>query len=55
MTALRFVSATPEWIQIMVRCDVKTADRLVQFLDEIADLPDKERKEVGLAFRDDPS
>jgi len=27
----RVVSATPDWIRIAVRCDVKTADRLVQF------------------------
>jgi anti-sigma regulatory factor (Ser/Thr protein kinase)/CheY-like chemotaxis protein len=46
------VSATPEWIRIRARCDLKTADRVLQFFDEIAELPDPERSEVGLAFRE---
>ena len=29
------ISATPEWIRIYARCDFKTADRVVQFFDEI--------------------
>jgi anti-sigma regulatory factor (Ser/Thr protein kinase) len=39
-------------IQLVARCDRKTADRLVQFIHEIADLPMKERDAVGLAFRE---
>jgi len=46
------VSATPEWIRIRARCDLETADRVLQFFDEIAELPDPERGEVGLAFRE---
>ena len=46
------VSATPEWIRIRARCDLKTADRVLQFFDEIADLPDPERGAVGMAFRE---
>jgi anti-sigma regulatory factor (Ser/Thr protein kinase)/CheY-like chemotaxis protein len=46
------VSATPEWIRIRARCDLKTADRVLQFFDEIADLPDRERNAVGTAFRE---
>jgi anti-sigma regulatory factor (Ser/Thr protein kinase)/ActR/RegA family two-component response regulator len=46
------VSATPEWIRLLVRCDLKTADRVLQFFDEIAELPDPERSAVGLAFRE---
>jgi anti-sigma regulatory factor (Ser/Thr protein kinase)/CheY-like chemotaxis protein len=46
------VSATPEWIRIRARCDIKTADRVLQFFDEIAELPDPERGEVGAAFRE---
>jgi anti-sigma regulatory factor (Ser/Thr protein kinase)/CheY-like chemotaxis protein len=46
------VSATPEWIRICARCDVKTADRVLQFFDEIAELPDQERSAVGMAFRE---
>jgi len=46
------ISATPEWIRILARCDFKTADRVIQFFDEIADLPDPERGTVGMAFRE---
>jgi anti-sigma regulatory factor (Ser/Thr protein kinase)/CheY-like chemotaxis protein len=46
------VSATPEWIRIRARCDLRTADRVIQFFDEIADLPDPERSTVGMAFRE---
>jgi anti-sigma regulatory factor (Ser/Thr protein kinase)/ActR/RegA family two-component response regulator len=45
-------SATPEWIRLEVRCQVRTADRLLQFMKEIAELPEAERDEVGLAFRE---
>jgi anti-sigma regulatory factor (Ser/Thr protein kinase)/ActR/RegA family two-component response regulator len=45
-------SATPEWIRLEVRCQVRTADRLLQFMKEIAELPGAEREEVGLAFRE---
>ena len=46
------VSATPEWIRIRARCDLRTADRVLQFFDEIAELPDPERSTVGMAFRE---
>jgi anti-sigma regulatory factor (Ser/Thr protein kinase)/CheY-like chemotaxis protein len=46
------VSATPEWIRILARCDFKTADRVLQFFDEIAELPNPERSAVGMAFRE---
>ena len=46
------VSATPEWIRIRARCDMKTADRVLQFFDEIAELPNPERNAVGMAFRE---
>jgi anti-sigma regulatory factor (Ser/Thr protein kinase)/ActR/RegA family two-component response regulator len=45
-------SATPEWIRLEVRCQVRTADRLLQFMKEIAELPEGEREEVGMAFRE---
>jgi CheY-like chemotaxis protein len=45
-------AATPEWIRLQVRCDIKTADRLIQFLREIAELPEGERVQVGIAFRE---
>ena len=46
------ISATPEWIRLRARCDLSTADRVLQFLDEIAELPDPERHSVGMAFRE---
>lgn len=49
---IEVVSATPEWIRTRVRCDLKTADRLLQFLNEISELPDGERYEVARAFRE---
>ena len=49
---IELLSATPEWIRLEVRCKVLTADRLLQFMREIADLPEPEREEVGMAFRE---
>jgi anti-sigma regulatory factor (Ser/Thr protein kinase)/CheY-like chemotaxis protein len=45
-------SATPEWIRILARCDVPTADRLIQFLQEIGDLPEVEGSAVATACRE---
>lgn len=45
-------SATPEWIRVHVRCHTRTADRLLQFVKEITELPEAEREEVGVAFRE---
>jgi CheY-like chemotaxis protein/anti-sigma regulatory factor (Ser/Thr protein kinase) len=45
-------SATPEWIRLEVRCQPRTADRLLQFMKEITDLPGTERENVGMAFRE---
>ena len=49
---IEVLSATPQFLQLVARCDRKTADRLIQFIHEIADLPVKERDAVGLAFRE---
>jgi anti-sigma regulatory factor (Ser/Thr protein kinase) len=45
-------SSTSEWIKLQVRCQIRTADRLLQFMKEISDLPDRERERVGMAFRE---
>jgi DNA-binding NarL/FixJ family response regulator len=45
-------SATSEWIRILARCDVQTADRLLQFLHELADLPEPEGNAVAMASRE---
>jgi DNA-binding NarL/FixJ family response regulator/anti-sigma regulatory factor (Ser/Thr protein kinase) len=49
---IEVVSATPEWIRLLARCDRKTAERVLQFFNEIADLPEPERSAVGMAFRE---
>jgi len=49
---IEVLSATPKWIRVAVSCDLRTAERLVQFINEIADLPDTEREDVAIAFRE---
>jgi len=49
---IELVSATPEWVRLEVRCQIRTADRLLQFMKELADLPEDERGPVGMAFRE---
>jgi anti-sigma regulatory factor (Ser/Thr protein kinase) len=49
---IEILSATAQFIELVARCDPRTADRLIQFIHEIADLPMKERDAVGLAFRE---
>ncbi|MGA7916161.1 MAG: ATP-binding protein [Candidatus Acidiferrales bacterium] len=49
---IEVLSATPEWIRVLARSSIKTADRLVQFLHEIADLPEEEGNSVAMAFRE---
>jgi CheY-like chemotaxis protein len=46
-------SATPDWIRLFARCDCATADRLVQFINEIAeDLALDEKASLSSAFRE---
>ena len=49
---IEIVSATPSWLSLLVRCDSNSADRLLQFLHEVGDLPEPERTEVAMAFRE---
>lgn len=49
---IELMSATPEWLRLEVRCQPRTADRLLQFMKEISDLPEAERERVGMAFRE---
>jgi anti-sigma regulatory factor (Ser/Thr protein kinase)/ActR/RegA family two-component response regulator len=49
---IEVMSATPEWISVVARCDKATADRLTQFFQEISDLPHPERDDVATAFRE---
>jgi DNA-binding response OmpR family regulator len=49
---IEILSATPNWIRLAVRCDLSTANRLIQFYREASDLPDAETEEVATAFRE---
>lgn len=49
---IELISATPEWVHLEVRCQIRTADRLLQFMKELTDLPEDERTPVGMAFRE---
>jgi DNA-binding NarL/FixJ family response regulator len=49
---IEILSATPNWIRLAASCDMRTAERLVQFINEIADLPSAEREDVATAFRE---
>ena len=45
-------SATPEWLRIIARCETATADRVVQFMNEVSDLEDKDRESMGFALKE---
>jgi anti-sigma regulatory factor (Ser/Thr protein kinase)/CheY-like chemotaxis protein len=49
---IEVLSATPSWIRLMVRCDLGTIERMSQFFQEMADLPEVERLQVATAFRE---
>jgi DNA-binding response OmpR family regulator len=49
---IELVSATPHLITLAVRCQMIAADRLMQFMREIVDLPEEEGQNVGMAFRE---
>lgn len=49
---IELLSATSEWVSLIVRCDSKTADRVVQFFQEMSDLPHPDREDVATAFRE---
>jgi CheY-like chemotaxis protein/anti-sigma regulatory factor (Ser/Thr protein kinase) len=49
---LELVSATPGWVRVLVRCDVLTANRLIQFYREASGLSGPETEEVATAFRE---
>lgn len=50
---IEVLSARPEWISLRLRCQMLTADRLLQFCREIRmDLPGEVREEIATAFRE---
>ena len=49
---IEVLSATPNWVRLCVRCDLVTANRLLQFYREASTLPAAETEEVAAAFRE---
>jgi DNA-binding response OmpR family regulator len=49
---IEIISATPQLLTLAVRCRAITAERVIQFLREVCDLPEEERHDVGTAFRE---
>jgi len=49
---IEILSATANWVRLAVRCDLATADRLIQFYREASDLPDNETEQVATALRE---
>ena len=49
---IEIVSATTSWVRLIVRCEVATADRLMQFLRAGSTLPDGEKEDVISAFHE---
>jgi len=50
--AIEMLSGTDAWIRLSVRCDVSTANRLLQFVREFLDLPEVEKNHVATACRE---
>ena len=51
---IEIVAATPQSIKLHVRCEKQTADRLLHFTTEVADLDlsEDDRRHIGAAFRE---
>lgn len=49
---IEVASASPNWIRLLVRCDTGTAERMMQFFNEMADLPEQEKAQVAYALRE---
>jgi anti-sigma regulatory factor (Ser/Thr protein kinase)/CheY-like chemotaxis protein len=49
---IQILSATPNWVRLTARCDLFTADRLVQFLQGVGNIPEADKDQVITAFRE---
>lgn len=50
---IEVLSALPEWIELLVPCDVSSAERIQTFLDQLeTELPDDARESVGMVFHE---
>lgn len=50
--SIRVNSATPEWLRIIARCELTTADRIIQFMNEVSDLSGPDRESMGFALKE---
>jgi DNA-binding response OmpR family regulator len=49
---IEILSATPAWVRLTARCDLRTADRLVQFLQGFGGIPQADKNQASSAFRE---
>jgi CheY-like chemotaxis protein/anti-sigma regulatory factor (Ser/Thr protein kinase) len=50
---IQVLSAKPDWVELLVPCEIEAAERIQSFLAHLdADLPDEVRTTVGQAFRE---
>jgi anti-sigma regulatory factor (Ser/Thr protein kinase)/CheY-like chemotaxis protein len=49
---IEIVSATPDWVVLKARCEMKTAERLERFFYEMIDLPEADKDVLAIAFRE---
>jgi CheY-like chemotaxis protein/anti-sigma regulatory factor (Ser/Thr protein kinase) len=51
---IEVLSGTPAWVSLAARCDIETANRLVQFLRGVRDptIPEADREAIVAAFRE---
>jgi len=50
---IEVVSARPDWVELLVPCDLKSADRVHQLMLKLkSDLPENVRESIGQAFRE---
>lgn len=49
---IEVLSATPQWVRVMARCDRVTADRLAQFLRGVGDLPEADKDDIVSASQE---
>jgi len=49
---IEVISATPAWVKLAARCHRRTAERLLQFFQEMVDLEQPEKDNVAYAFRE---
>lgn len=50
---IEVISAKPHWVELLIPCTREAAERIQSFLTRLeADLPDDDRNNIGLAFRE---